>query len=243
MAEWGWRLPFLLRCRVGLSSCSTCGGRCRRRCTRRKRPGPSRRARVWSGVRKHWLGLLAIIFVVGAAQAYNYAWNVGLPSLARGAYGENSTTVFAMTTILGVVLLVGSLVTGAVADRVKPVPRIHRRPAGRGAVSVLDAAVHRPGDGRLRRRDSRRSVSSWCEHDPLQRGVDLADAEVLPGDRGCVSDTASRSPLFGGTASYLLVWLQSRDSWVFPVYVAALSAISVVLYLSPAVPSGIFAGK
>ena len=53
--------------------------------------GRGRRATIWGGIRKHWLGLLAIIFVVGAAQAYNYAWNVGLPSLARGRFGENPT--------------------------------------------------------------------------------------------------------------------------------------------------------
>ena len=68
-------------------------------------------------------GLLAILFVVGAAQAYNYAWNVGLPNLARSAYNEDSTTVFAITSILGAILVFGSLVTGRLADRWKAVPR------------------------------------------------------------------------------------------------------------------------
>ena len=50
--------------------------------------------------------------------------------------------------------------------------------------------------------------------------------------------------LFGGTASYLIVWLQTQGlDWVFPVYVAVLSAISVVLYLAARRSSGTFCGK
>ena len=50
--------------------------------------------------------------------------------------------------------------------------------------------------------------------------------------------------LFGGTASYLLVWLQQQGiSWMFPVYVAVLSAISVVLYLVARRTSGTFAAE
>jgi hypothetical protein len=50
--------------------------------------------------------------------------------------------------------------------------------------------------------------------------------------------------VFGGTASYFLVWLQNRGlDWVFPVYVAVLSAISVVVYLAARRSSGTFCGK
>jgi len=38
--------------------------------------------------------------------------------------------------------------------------------------------------------------------------------------------------LFGGTASYLLVWLQRAHlGWLFPCYVAVLCALSIALYL------------
>ena len=108
MAEWGWRVPFMLGAALGFIVVYL------RRAlpetlTEEEKAETTPPAHVWSGVRKHWLGLLAIIFVVGAAQAYNYAWNVGLPSLARGGFGEDPTAVFAITTVLGVVLLVGSL--------------------------------------------------------------------------------------------------------------------------------------
>lgn len=50
--------------------------------------------------------------------------------------------------------------------------------------------------------------------------------------------------LFGGTASYLLVWLQSVGHlWVFPAYTATLAAASVVLYVIARRTSGTFAGK
>jgi MHS family alpha-ketoglutarate permease-like MFS transporter len=50
--------------------------------------------------------------------------------------------------------------------------------------------------------------------------------------------------LFGGTASYLLVWLQSVDlNWVFPVYVAVLSILSIVFYLLARRSNGLFVGK
>jgi MHS family alpha-ketoglutarate permease-like MFS transporter len=50
--------------------------------------------------------------------------------------------------------------------------------------------------------------------------------------------------LFGGTASFLLVWLQSMNlTWVFPVYVAVLSILSIVLYLAARRANGIFVGN
>ncbi|WP_260404738.1 hypothetical protein [Arthrobacter sp. AZCC_0090] len=50
--------------------------------------------------------------------------------------------------------------------------------------------------------------------------------------------------LFGGTASYLLVWLQSLNaSWIFPVYVAVLSVLSIVFYVLARRKSGIFIGS
>ena len=49
--------------------------------------------------------------------------------------------------------------------------------------------------------------------------------------------------LFGGTASYLVVWLGSRGlSGVFPAYMAVLAAISIVLYLSARKKEGVAYG-
>ncbi|BCT75270.1 hypothetical protein SCMU_11120 [Sinomonas cyclohexanicum] len=46
------------------------------------------------------------------------------------------------------------------------------------------------------------------------------------------------------TASYLLVWFQSLHAdWIFPTYVAVLSALSVLFYVLARRSSGLYVGK
>lgn len=240
MASWGWRVPvlfgaalsfFVLYLRRALPE------------TLHEEEKTDSAGGAWRGVGKHWLGLAAIIFVVGAAQAYNYAWNVGLPSLARGSYGENPTTVFGITTILGVVLLIGAILTGHVADRVRlsrtfVVTRLAAVPgvflmllyAGPGistfSVVLLGGGIVLVANMTLYNVVSTSLMPKYCRGTGTGIGYGVAVA------------------LFGGTASYLLVWLQSHDLlWVFPVYTAALSVISVVLYVAARRYSGTYAGE
>ena len=50
--------------------------------------------------------------------------------------------------------------------------------------------------------------------------------------------------LFGGTASYILIWLQGQGQlWVFPVYVAILCALSVIFYVLAKRKHGIYVGS
>ncbi|WP_413250245.1 aldehyde dehydrogenase family protein [Sinomonas flava] len=106
MGEWGWRVPFIVGSLFGFVVVYL-----RRSLPETMRPeelAAAKTSGVWSGIRRHWLAILAIIFVVGAAQAYNYAWNVGLPTAARSSFKEDPTAVFALMTALAVVLVVGS---------------------------------------------------------------------------------------------------------------------------------------
>jgi MFS family permease len=240
MAEWGWRVPILLGAAMSFFVLYLRRALPETLTEEEKAEQPSG---TWSGIRKHWVGLLAIVFVIGAAQAYNYAWNVGLPSLARGSYGENPTTVFALTTVLGVILLVGSLITGAVADRVKlsktfVVTRLAAVPAvflmllyagpgiGGFAAVLLIGGVVLVANMTLYNVVSTSLMPKYCRATGTGLGYGVAVA------------------LFGGTASYLLVWLQSRDLlWIFPVYCAVLSVASVVLYVIARRRSGTFAGE
>ena len=127
--------------------------------------------------------MLAIIFVVGAAQAYNYAWNVGLPSAARSGFKEDPTAVFALTTVLGVILVAGSWIIGKLADgksmsrwflitRILAIPSVflmlmYVQPGIGGFAAVLLGGSRGPGP----------------EHDPLQRGQHVPDAQELPRHR------------------------------------------------------------
>lgn len=240
MSDWGWRVPMAFGAAMSFVVVYL------RRAlpeTLSEQEKSENVTGTWAGVRKHWLGLTAIIFVVGAAQAYNYAWNVGLPNLARSTFGEDPTTIFALTTGLGVILLVGSLVTGWLADRVKLsraflVTRILAVPgvflmllyAGPGlgmfAVVLLGGGILLVANMTLYNVVSTSLMPKYCRATGTGLGYGVAVA------------------VFGGTASYLLVWLQSADLlWVFPVYTAVLSIISVVLYVIARRRSGIFAGE
>ena len=198
---------------------------------------------VWTGVRKHWLSVLAIIFVVGAAQAYNYAWNVGLPSAARSGFKEDPTAVFALTTALGVILVVGSWIIGKLADgksmsrwflitRILAIPSVflmlmYVQPGiGGFAAVLLGGSLVLVLNMTLYNVVSTSLMPKNCRGTGVALGYGIGVA------------------LFGGTASYLLVWLQSMNlSWVFPVYVAVLSILSIVLYLAARRTNGIFVGK
>ena len=240
MSEWGWRVPMLLGAAMSVFVLYL------RRAlpeTLSEQDKSDDVAGTWGGVGRHWLGLAAIIFVVGAAQAYNYAWNVGLPSLASGTFGENPTKVFALTTCLGVILLVGSIVTGRVADRVRLsraflVTRILAVPGvflmllyaapglGMFAAVLLVGGILLVANMTLYNVVSTSLMPKYCRATGTGLGYGIGVA------------------LFGGTASYLLVWLQDHDVlWAFPVYSAALSIISVVLYVLARRHSGTFAGK
>lgn len=241
MSSWGWRVPFVFGALMGLLVLYL----------RRKLPetlhadsGAAQSAgSVWKMVGKHWRAVLAMIFVIGAVQAFNYAWNVGLPSLARGAFGENPTWVFAVTTGLGLILLIGSPLTGALADRKRlsrtfVVSRLLAAPVvflmlaytgpglggfaavvlGGGLVLVVNMTLYNVVATSL--------MPQACRATGVGLGYGIAVA------------------VFGGTASYLLVWLQQLDlSWVFPAYVAVLSLISVVLYLRTRRIQGTYVGE
>ncbi len=241
MAEWGWRVPFIIGALFGFVVLYL--RRSLPETLKAEEMANNTPRAVWSGVRKHWLSVLAIIFVVGAAQAYNYAWNVGLPSAARSGFKEDPTAVFALTTILGVILVIGSWIIGKLADgkamskwflvtRILAIPSVflmlmYVQPGiggfaavllGGSIVLVLNMTLYNVVSSSLMPKNIRGTGVA------LGYGIGVA--------------------LFGGTASYLLVWFQSLNiTWVFPVYVAVLSILSIVFYLAARRSNGIFVGK
>lgn len=242
MQAWGWRIPFLVGAALGFVIFYM-----RRSLPESlhidEQPVARSTGAVWRGIGKHWLGLLAIVFVVGAVQAYNYAWNVGLPSLALSSFREDPTWVFAVRSLLGLLLVVGAPLTGMLADRKKlsrtfmvtrlaVVPGIFLMLAytapglgvfalvllGGGVILVLNMTLYNVVSTSL--------MPKGCRATGVGLGYGIGVA------------------LFGGTASYLLVWLQAYGaSWMFPGYTAALCLISVALYAAARRYSGIHAGE
>jgi MFS family permease len=240
MSTWAWRVPILVGAVLGVVVFFL----------RRMLPEsmgeaerPETNGAVWTGLRKHWLGLLAIIAVVGAVQVFNYTWAVGLPTLARSTFHESPTGVFAITTALGVLLLIGSIVTGIWADRIKlsraftisrmvSVPMVfiallYSGPGlGRFAIVLLVGGVVLAANLTLYNVVATSLMPKFCRATGTGIGYGIGVA------------------LFGGTASYLLIWLQSKGlSTAFTVYAAVLALISVVVYLLARRHSGTFAGE
>ncbi|MEV6029221.1 MFS transporter [Streptomyces sp. NPDC052036] len=233
MASWGWRIPFAVGAVLGLvflwlrralpETLHTAG---------EKPAAPAARVgEVWAEVWRHRLALLTIIFVVAGAQALNYTWATGLPNLARSAYHENPDSVFLVSTLAGICVAALYPLVGRLADR----NRISRTfMASRLAVVPLIfivLAYQQPGMA-------------------VFTVVMLVGAPVLAFTMGLYNTVAATlMPTscrvtgvglgyaigvagFGGTAPYLLLWLQGLGAaWAFPVYGAVLCLLSVLLYV------------
>jgi MHS family alpha-ketoglutarate permease-like MFS transporter len=230
MGDWGWRIPFWIGAAMGLVVLWL------RRALPETLPTTDPEyvgvtSKVWAGALGRWRSLMAIIFIVGAAQAFNYGWMVGLPSLARTSFKEDPTSVFGLTTVLAVIMVLGSLVVGPLADRWK-LSRVFIW----GRVLMIPAVF----------------LMLFYTHEsiPTLASVLFIGAPVLlinmtlyvlvstslmpKGVRvaGCGLGYGVGVAAFGGTAPYLVVWLASHGSSnLFPIYVATLAAISIALYV------------
>lgn len=242
MADWGWRLPFWIGAAMGVVVIWL----------RRSLPETLHQAdpeyvgepgEVWRKVFARWRSLLAVIFIIGAAQAFNYGWNVGLPSLARSTFKEDPTNVFGITALLSFFVMVMSLVVGNMADRWKLgrlfiIGRLLMIPT-----IVLMLAYTTKGLGGF--------AAVLLAGGPIlvinMTLYVVVSTSLFPkGIRGAGGGLGYGVAVaaFGGTASYLVVWL-NKNGWntAFPVYVAVLAAISVVLYIWARKKEGVFVGE
>lgn len=251
MGSWGWRIPFVIGALGGAvflwlrrslpetlnadgeagASAPTDGTVSKPGSLPGGAPGMTSAGRVWSEVACHKLALLTIVFVVAGAQALNYTWATGLPSLARSAFSEDPSAVFAISTASGLGVALLYPLVGRLADR----RRISRTfVVSRLAVVPLVFVVlayHEPG------------ITTFAV-------VMLIGAPVLAFTMGLYNTvSATLMPMscrvtgvglgyavgvagFGGTAPYVLLWLQNAGApWAFPVYVAALCLLSVLFYV------------
>lgn len=230
MAEWGWRVPFIFGALLGIITIFLRRSLPETLHSTAETPAAST-GEVWRLVREHWVGVVAVIFVVGAVQAYSYAWNVGLPSLAKSTFREDTTWVFGLATLLSVIMMLGSPLVGSLADRYRLsrmflISRLIAIPA-----VFLMLAYTGPGLGVL-------ALVLLLGGIPLIMNLTLynvVSTSLMPmacRAAGCGLGYGIGVALFGGTASYLLVWSQSvHIGWLFPCYMAALCVLSVVFYL------------
>lgn len=244
MGEFGWRIPFILGGLLGFvvlwmrrslpETLQASDGTAHAR---------TETAVIWRGIRQYWLSVLAVVFIVGAIMSYNYTWLSGLPSLAIGTFGEDPTGVFAVTTALSITMTVGALILSRFLDkwalsklfvvgRVIAIPTIFvvlfytGQGVGTLAGVMLGGAVVLLLNLTIFNAVANSMFPQYCRGTAVGIGYGVGVA------------------LFGGTASYLFVWFQSVGlSNVFPVYIAALCAISVVLYIIAKRRNGVFIGS
>lgn len=249
MGEWGWRVPFIVGGLLGLIVLYLRRTLPETLHTQAIKAGvptdpiPAASPKVWASVREHWLSVVAIIFVVGAMQSFMYTFLTGMPNLANGAYKEDPTGVFAVTTGLGVFLTVGAFLLRKVLDKVPLsrwfiAARLLTIPAiflillysgpGLGTFTAVMAigAVLLLANGTIFVVIANSLLPQHCRGTGVGLGYGIGVA------------------LFGGTASYILVWLQGQGQlWVFPVYVAVLCALSVLFYVLAKRKHGVYVGS
>lgn len=185
---------------------------------------------VWKTLWNVRLSLLAVVLVVGAVQIANYAWNAGLPNLANGVFKENSTWVYGITTLMGVIWIVTAPFVGTFADRIRP----------SRAFTLLRLLL--VGCFFLTLLYSERSISTFffvMVFGGAIVGFNMAlynfiATTLMPRavrTTGIAFGYALGVSLFGGTSPYLLVWLQHANmAWMFPVYGSVIAVLSVIVY-------------
>ncbi|WP_404287746.1 MFS transporter [Glutamicibacter arilaitensis] len=237
MAEWGWRIPFLIGGVMGLfvlvlrsslpeTLIESAGAK-----GSQHDEIKSTTVGVWKSLWEVRLALAAVILVIGAITVANYAWIVGLPSLANGVYAENPTGVFGILVGMGLTWIVIGPIIGRISDhfgssKVFVVVRLLLIPA---VFTIL--LYNKPGLG---------TYALVMIVGGLAIGLNMGlynyiATTLMPKSArttGVALGYALAAAIFGGTASYLVVYLRQHDLfWVFPIYVAVLSVLSVVVYL------------
>jgi len=245
MADWGWRVPFIIGGILGLivlvlrrSLPETGAEHNAENATEQVSVGS-----VWRSVRSHWLSLLAIVFVVGGTQVGNYIWTAGLPNLAQSAYGEDPTAVFAIVTLLSVILTVMGPIIGTIADRTK------------GSTVFFWTRLLLIPTFFLTLLYASQNIAVFAGV-VLGGGVIVALNQTLfPFIIATLMPALSRSTgiaigygfgvaLFGGTAPYLLLWFQQQGlSGAFQCYAAGLAALSILFYFLAKKKNGLYIGR
>lgn len=236
MRDWAWRLPFALGGVLGLLIIylrSALPETLINRAMHRK-DDLSRIQETTGGVWKTlWsvrLALLAVILIIGSVQIANYAWQAGLPNMANGVFKENSTWVYGITTLTGVLWLVICPLVGGFADKVGPsraftLFRLLLIPTFFLTLAYTEKSISTfffvmVGGGLIVGLNM--GLYNFMATTLMPRSVRTT---------GVALGYALGVSIFGGTSPYLLVWLQRGNiAWMFPVYGAVLAAVSVLVY-------------
>jgi len=259
MKAWGWRIPFLIGGVLGIivlimrrglpetlheAHREEVGAGAAAAEVQRVQPAPELEGSqgIWRQIGRHWLALVATIFVVGGVQILNYALNVALPSLAQSQYKVDPAIAFATTSAFSLIIVILCPIFGRLADRWKvsrlfivsrwilvPAAFLLLLYAGSiGAfvgIMLLGAVVLSP---------------SLAIFTPI--GASLMPTQGRTAGAGLAYSVGVA--IFGGTASYIFVWMQVNGlTWLFCVYGAVVCIASIFLYQAAVKKTGLYAGQ
>jgi MHS family alpha-ketoglutarate permease-like MFS transporter len=230
MAEWGWRVPFLIGGLLGLYAmylrrnleethqfeAAQLGG---------PRPSP------WQGLVRHRGAVLRLLGIqIGGTVAY-YSWAVAAPAYAITVFKVPPTQALVASVVANLVFIVALVAAGALSDRVGRRPLLLAYSVGFPVVVFPLTWLLGPSAGKLALAMSIALVLLAC-------GSAVAPAffaEQLPtGARatGIGVPISVGAALFGGTAPYLQTWFATHHgtTW-FTVYVIVTVLVGLVAVL------------
>jgi MHS family alpha-ketoglutarate permease-like MFS transporter len=230
MAEWGWRVPFLIGGLLGLYAiylrrnleethqfeAAQLGG---------PRPSP------WQGLVRHRGAVLRLLGIqIGGTVAY-YSWAVAAPAYAITVFNVPPTQALVASVVANLVFIVALVAAGALSDRVGRRPLLLAYSVGFPVVVFPLTWLLGPSAGKLALAMSIALVLLAC-------GSAVAPAffaEQLPtGARatGIGVPISVGAALFGGTAPYLQTWFATHHgtTW-FTVYVIVTVLVGLVAVL------------
>lgn len=236
MAEWGWRIPFLIGGLMGIfvivlrrALPETLVEKAMHHASEHDRIHATT-GNLWKALWKARLALLSVVLVIGAVQIANYAWTTALPNLANSVHKENSTAVFGIITGMGVLWIIMGPFVGRFADHIRPsrafiITRLLLIPA---LFTIL--LYTEPGIGVF-------ALVVFLGGTVVGINMSLYNyiaVTLMPRNirtTGVAVGYALGVSIFGGTSSYLLVWLQQQHLlWAFPVYGGVVCLLSVLVY-------------
>ncbi len=261
MTEWGWRVPFLVGAVLGLLVFVLRRGLPETLHTVKAEPesvvvgdneavaAPSEATveegsrGMWRTIGRHWFALLATVFVVGGVQIMNYALVTALPSLVQSRDQVDPTIAFAVTSGFGVIIMVLTPIFGRLADRW----RVSRTfVIARWAMVPSIFLLLAYGGGNIGAYIAIMLVGAVVLSPSLALFTPIG-ASLVPANGRATGTALAYSigvALFGGTASFLFVWLNVQGlTWVFCVYGAVVCMISIVLYQAAVRRTGLYAGR
>lgn len=233
MLAWGWRIPFIIGGIMALAVLYL----------RRQLPETllhkkadtgveevAFKGSVWREVGRNWAPLLAALFVIGGVQVLNYTWTTGLPNLANATYKEDSNVVFGITAAFGFLMVLAGPAVGALADkfghrRIYTIVRLLGIPT-----MLLILLYNKPGLTTF-------ALVMMIGGVVVSANMGLYNyiaTGLIP--KSCRTTGVGLAygvgvSLFGGTASYLLLFAnQAGQIGLYVLYASVLMALSVIVY-------------